>query len=43
MNGYTWQLADFLSKALAFDKFMTFKVTENMAIIEILLFQHLLA
>jgi hypothetical protein len=43
MGGYTWQLADFLSEALSSDKFMKFKATENMAIIEILLFQHLLA
>jgi len=37
MGGYTWQLADFLSKALSSDKFMKFKVTEDMAIIQILL------
>jgi len=43
MSGYTWQLADFLSKALSFDKFLKFKATENMAIIQILLFKHLLA
>jgi hypothetical protein len=43
MGGYTWQLADFLSKALSSDKFMKFKATENMAIIQILLFQHFLA
>jgi hypothetical protein len=43
MSGYTWQLADFLSKALSFNKFMKFQATENMAIIHILLFQHLLA
>ncbi len=39
--GYTCQLADFLSKALSFDKFMKFKATENMVIIQTLLFQHL--
>ncbi len=43
MSGYTCQLADFLSKALSFDKFMKFKATENMALIQTLVFQYLLA